>query len=352
MTFMSNHRIPIILHTDIGEDIDDTWALGMALKLPNLDLKLVLTDTGNTIYRTKICAKLLQRAHREDIDLGIGLPQNSTEFHEAQKKWVENFDLNSYRGNIYEDGIDRMIELVMNVSDQITLVSISPVTSIAEALRREPRIAEKIRFVGMHGCIHRRHYGVHGTIIEYNIHKDIAACQTVFNAPWREIVLTPLDSCGVVQLSGELYRRIKYSDDPLVTDIIKNYHIWSEAHDRDTDPVQSSLLFDTVAVHLAYSIRFLKMEKMNIRLTDDGYTVPDHKHGKSMNIAIDWLDLPGFCNYLVEIINGDTNKLKDDKYEASRLRQMPETLLEQDKEYFTPQPFENSGETSCILENQ
>ena len=35
------NRVPVILDTDIGGDIDDTWALAMLLKSPELDLKLV-----------------------------------------------------------------------------------------------------------------------------------------------------------------------------------------------------------------------------------------------------------------------------------------------------------------------
>ena len=299
---MNNKQIPVILHTDIGEDIDDTWALGMMLKLPWLDLQLVLTDTGDTVYRAKICAKLLQRAHRDNVDIGIGLPQLNRQFYDPQREWVKDFELDTYSGNIYTDGVSHLIELVMNSSRPITLVSIGPVTSIAEALKREPRIAEKMRFVGMQGSIYRQHCGLPGAIVEYNILKDIHACQAVFNAPWLEIVLTPLDSCGMVQLSGELYQRLKDSNDTLVTDIIENYDIWSNARRKGDNPVESSVLFDTVAVHLAYSTEFLRMQKMSIRLTDDGYTVPDDKHGIPMNVAIDWLDLPGFCNRLVDIL--------------------------------------------------
>lgn len=66
-------RIPVILDTDIGGDIDDTWALAMLLNSPELDLKLVVTDTGNTTYRAKVAAKLLEVAGRTDVPIGIGL---------------------------------------------------------------------------------------------------------------------------------------------------------------------------------------------------------------------------------------------------------------------------------------
>jgi inosine-uridine nucleoside N-ribohydrolase len=64
-----NKPIPVILDTDIGGDIDDTWALAMLLKSPELDLKLVVTDTGNTTYRAGVAAKLLIDAlsHQDGI---------------------------------------------------------------------------------------------------------------------------------------------------------------------------------------------------------------------------------------------------------------------------------------------
>ena len=39
----------VLLDTDIGGDIDDTWALALALRCPEIDLRLVLTDTAATL---------------------------------------------------------------------------------------------------------------------------------------------------------------------------------------------------------------------------------------------------------------------------------------------------------------
>ena len=39
-----NTKIPVILDTDIGDDIDDTWALGFLLRSPEFDVKLVVGD--------------------------------------------------------------------------------------------------------------------------------------------------------------------------------------------------------------------------------------------------------------------------------------------------------------------
>ena len=65
---------PVILDTDIGFDVDDVWALAFLLRCPELDIKLITTDTGDTHYSAKIVAKLLQIAGRTDIPIGIGIP--------------------------------------------------------------------------------------------------------------------------------------------------------------------------------------------------------------------------------------------------------------------------------------
>ena len=47
-------KIPVIYDSDIGDDIDDTWALGFILQCPELDVKLVVGDNDKPVYRAKI----------------------------------------------------------------------------------------------------------------------------------------------------------------------------------------------------------------------------------------------------------------------------------------------------------
>src|SRR5882724_8840902 len=58
---------PVILATDIGDDIDDTWALGLLLKSPELDLKLALGEYGKNQYRARLVAKFLQTVHYASV---------------------------------------------------------------------------------------------------------------------------------------------------------------------------------------------------------------------------------------------------------------------------------------------
>jgi len=310
MEVRSRTRIPVILDTDIGSDIDDTWALSLLLKSPELDAKLVVTETGNTTYRAKIVAKMLEVAGREDIPVGIGIHQNDR--LGPQSAWVEGYDLSAYPGVVHEDGLRVLIDTIMGSDEPITLICIGPVPNIAAALEIQPSIAEHIRFVGMHGCLRRsppEYEGSGGAVAEYNVATDPKACRKVFTAPW-EMTITPLDTCGFVRLTGPKYRAVRECKDPLVQALIENYRIWlssGKGQWREEFEARSSILFDTVAVYLSFSEELLLMERLGLRVTDDGYTVIDDK-AKAINCATGWRDLSAFESLLIKRLTGKSNE--------------------------------------------
>ncbi len=300
-----DNRTAIILHTDIGSDIDDSWALAMLLRHPNLRPLLVLTDTDNTLYRAAISAKMLERVGRTEVEIAAGTIQYPERNTRNLSAWVGNYCLENYPGRFSRAGIDRLIELAMDDSQgDITLVSIGPMPSLAEALRREPRIAARMHFVGMFGSINKSHDGKPFPIAEYNVKLAIKACQEVFAAPWKSITITPLDTCGNVRLSGEHYQRIVRSTKPLLVDLIDSYRKWLQFGKLAEDG-RTSILFDTVAVHLADSHRFLQMENLKISVRDDGFTVIDNENGHPMAVAIDWTDLEGYRQYLTDLLTAE-----------------------------------------------
>lgn len=295
-------RIPVILDTDIGDDIDDTWALAMALKCPELDVKLVVSDVGETVYRAKIIAKMLQVAGRTDVDVGIGVRQTARRKPRRQTAWVQDYRLSRYRGRIHEDGVGAIIRTIMESREPVTLICIGPMPNIREALKREPRIGQKARFVGMHGSLDWSFMADHAPVAEYNVKVDVPACQAVFTAPWDKTI-TPLDTCGKVVLRGKKFAAVAASKDPLARAVIENYRVWRKSGRLPDDVGESSILFDCVAIHLAFSTRFLTMKRMGVRVRDDGFTVRDPKAPK-INCALAWADMAGFEDSLVERLTG------------------------------------------------
>jgi len=96
--------------------------------------------------------------------------------------------------------------------------------------------------------------------------------------------------------------------------LIENYRAWythpivtknkdlsqAEVEKRVNEKVNSSstTLFDTVGIYLGMSTRLVKMEKLKIKVTDDGYTRID-EGGKLINCATAWKDLGAFEDLLV-----------------------------------------------------
>lgn len=297
--FGQGHRIPVILDTDIGDDIDDTWALVLALKSPEINLKMVVTDYGKSTYRARIVAKTLEVAKRTDVAVGLGI--NDADTPGRQSAWIQGYDLGKYPGKIHRDGVGAMIEMIMASPEPMTLICIGPVPNIAEALRREPRIAGRAKFVGMHGSVRVGYGGAANPSAEWNVRADAASCRAALGAPW-DATITPLDTCGLVQLDGERYARVRDCRDPLVVALMENYRAWSASDKkRKTDPEKSSTtLFDTVAVYLSFSTAFCRMESLPIAVTDKGMTVIDKEAGRPMNVATEWKDLESFEAFLVD----------------------------------------------------
>ena len=133
------------------------------------------------------------------------------------------------------------------------------------------------------------------------------ALQQVFAAPW-DCTITPLDTCGLVTLTGANYRRIYRSEDPWLKALVENYRIWlplAPFIKPGTDPSRmSTTLFDTVAVHAAYTQEFMVMEDLPLRVTDDGYTVVDSRNGRIVHCATKWKDIQAFKDTLVDTLIG------------------------------------------------
>jgi hypothetical protein len=124
--------------------------------------------------------------------------------------------------------------------------------------------------------------------------------------------VTPLDTCGVVKLTGERYARIRASSDPLVRGLVEAYGVWCRnrewcAKDPAFVSEKSSTLFDTVAVYLALSSDLVRTETLGVRVGDDGQTTPDPA-ARPLSWAVEWKDLDGYEEWLTKRLLSPTPK--------------------------------------------
>lgn len=292
-------RIPVIFHTDIGGDVDDTFALLWLLRRPELDLRLVVTDNGTTLYKARLAAKLLALAGRHDVLIAYG--PDAGNGPGAQSAWVQDYSLAQYRGPSSPDGAQAIVDTVLASSTPITIISTGPATLVAAALKLQPSIVRKARFVGMFGSLRKGYGGSPTQIAEINVKLNPAALRTVFSANWR-VTITPLDTCGDVTLDGAQWQNFRASKDPFAQACVANSEIWlpnAPWMPKDFDLTKrSSVLFDTVAVLLAYDESPLRVETLPISITDAGMTVVDER-GRRVRVATGWKDLAGFKRTLI-----------------------------------------------------
>jgi len=303
---------PVIFDTDICDDIDDTWALALLLQSPELDLKLVTTAVGNTEAKAKVVAKFLDRVDRTDVPVGIGVKQRDGSHRHTD--WAKGYDLSKYPGTLHRDGVQALIDLIMKSPRRITVIAVGPLPNIGEALKREPRIAEKADFIGMHGSVYKGYGGKNKPDPEYNVRADVGACRRAFTATWN-VTITPLDTCGLVHLRGDKYQKVLRRNSDITSNLIQNYRLWYEnglrSGRKEIDDANlkrqvdkklhssSSTLFDTVAVYLAVTRDLVKMKTVPIQVTDKGHTKVV-EGAKMIDCAIDWKDLGAYEDWLVE----------------------------------------------------
>ena len=179
----------ILLDTDPG--IDDALALFLALASPEIQLEAITTVSGNVDVdaTTHNALALLTLAGRTDIPVAAGCkyplvrPAVDAALVHGQNG-LGDIELPSPTCQaLSQHGVDLIIERVMSAPDEITLVAIGPLTNLALALRKEPRLAQHVREVFIMGGALR----VPGNVTpcaEFNIYADPHAAQIVLSAGW------------------------------------------------------------------------------------------------------------------------------------------------------------------------
>jgi inosine-uridine nucleoside N-ribohydrolase len=188
-------------------------------------------------------------------------------------------------------------------AEPLTVIAVGPVPSLVRALEQAPGIAAKCRFVGMFGSFDKG-YGDGPPSAEWNVKVDPAALRKVLAAPWRDILLTPLDTCGRVTLTGANYHAIwSATQDPMLRALIENYCIFAPRVSWmhcDFFATRSTTLFDCVAVYLAYAEELVDTETVQFEVTDDGFTRRSAQGPLKARVALRWKNLAGFEDHLAK----------------------------------------------------
>jgi inosine-uridine nucleoside N-ribohydrolase len=254
----------VILDTDIGDDIDDAFALALVLKSPELKVLGVTTEFGDTETRARLVGRYLDAVGRSDIQIAAGVPTKTNNVM-TQGAYAEQGLANVK----YPDGVDFILQQIRAHPGQITLICIGPLFNMQAAIAKDPATFKKLkRAVLMGGSVYRGYGAANAPPIpEWNILCDPDGLKALLSSG-VPVFMMPLDSTQV-PLDQKAQAAIFSHGSALTDQLTLLYHEWSGAGAWKTPT-----LFDPVAVTYAIRPDLCPATPLRIEVDAKGNTRP------------------------------------------------------------------------------
>jgi inosine-uridine nucleoside N-ribohydrolase len=259
----------VIIDTDIGGDIDDAYAVALALESPEFKILGITTAWGDTTLRARLLTRLLKETGRGEIPVAAGIVKHRPGETDplSQAAYAER----TAPGQAYPDAVDFLLEQIRQHPGEITLIAIGPLTNVGAAIERDPTTFHKLkRVVIMGGSVYRGYNGSEYPVIppppapEWNIVADPPAARKLFDSGVPLYVM-PLDS---TQIRLENFERCRiFQAGTALTDALTLLTFeWTGGQPG------TPILFDVVAVAYAANPDLCPTKPMRLRVDDKGYT--------------------------------------------------------------------------------
>ncbi len=234
-------RVPLLLDTDIGSDIDDAVCLTYLLAEPRCELLGVTTVTGQPRERAMLADAVCRAAGREDVPIrsGCDVPllceqkQPQAPQAEVLPDWPHAEAFEPY------EAVDFLRRTIRGRPGEITLLTIGPLTNVGLLFAVDPEVAGMLkRLVMMGGCYFA------GGRTEWNTSGDPIASALVFGAGVPELVAYGLDVTLKCKLPAEECRR-RFRGGPF--DVVRGMaEVWFRRAPHITfhDPLAGACIFE------------------------------------------------------------------------------------------------------------
>lgn len=303
----------IIFDTDIGTDVDDALALAFALRHPDIEIAAVTTVAGDTRLRAQIAARLLQLADQPHIEVAAGVQEpigaqgRMLWFgHEGQGILEDQRPAISQR-----HAVELIIETLLAHDTEV--LTLGPLSNLAAALDREPRIAQRIpHLTVMGGFFHR--CVLEGRVvppaIDYNLNADQQAAVRVLSTP-TPTTYVPGDVTMRTALLDDHVRRMEESDDALTQTLARLIRIWTPIQTRLFEQAGlkmpaglAAIPHDPLAVATLVDRRFVQARELPSTVAVVGgfvRTFIDPAAGRDVEVITD-VDAPAFAEFFLETV--------------------------------------------------
>ncbi|MGA3034993.1 MAG: nucleoside hydrolase [Terracidiphilus sp.] len=286
----------VILDTDIGDDIDDAFALALLLHSPEVKLLGITTAFGDTELRARLVERYLKAVGRDQIPVYAGAATPAKN-HLTQAAYALEQPARKHG-----DAADFLLRSIRLYPGKITLVAIGPLFNVQAAIARDPATFRKLkRVVIMGGSVYRGYDGGNSAnnppSAEWNILCDPPGARALLQSG-VPVFIMPLDSTQIRLKQSDLAAILAHGS-PLTDQLTLLYHQWS-----GTGAWQTPTLFDPVAATYAVHPDLCPVEPMRLEVDDQGFTRP--VAGPPNAQVCLKSDADGFGQFLIHRILADT----------------------------------------------
>lgn len=255
----------VLIDTDIGDDVDDAFALALALRLPGLRVCGVTTVAGPVDRRAQLARLLLGAAGQNHVPVAAGSSVMRNGRPGAGKfSHQPVLDLADRPAASPTQSAADLILALAEAAGPLTIIALGPLTNIAAALDRDPTLARRTRLVAMAGKLGLPYP-------DWNLRCDPAAARHVL-ASGIPATLVGMHVTMRAKMRAEQLRKLFSSHDPLQQVLSRCVLAWRTWKRR------IPILHDALTVAVAASPALAQLQPRQVRVGWRGFSLacPDN----------------------------------------------------------------------------
>ena len=262
----------VIFDCDLGDDIDDAFALAMVIASEEFDVLGIVMDYGNTPERAKIAARMLYETGREDIPVVVG--RKTRDHYSPQFNWGKGFEKIQ---PIDQSAADFIIENLRRYPGEVVLITVGPVPNMLDVIEQDKNALKQAKHIySMFGSFYMG-YGSDPVIdAEWNVRADEEASKA-FAASGADITYAGLDITTFVKWDEERRLKLLMRQSPLTNALSGLYTLW---------PHETPTLYDCVAVGMVLWPELFQTRPAHVKVIDGGYTVMDESKEPNAQVGM------------------------------------------------------------------
>lgn len=294
----------ILIDTDIGSDVEDSFAVTLAALSKEIELVGITTVTGDTRKRALIAEKLLKQVNKKKTLIAAGMGSKN--------------DMGGWEGKGILNQIDEPTEITLNAAQRILdlinanpkeviIISLGPLSNIAEALSKDETLPQKVKqIIIMGGFINEAYIGDLKIPLsfEYNLGKNIYAAKKVFES-FNNILLLPGDITFVQksQWSDTHINQLNRSNKTVIKSLVSMMNVWYSEMKRIINNKNLPDIFAAPWINDSYTVAYLLWPNL-FKIREDNFVVSENKENPNLIIEPTGKKL----NYITDV---NYEKVKD-----------------------------------------